>query len=213
MGRTIGLWMLAISLLVFVAVAAQRDPDAWEARHNAIQPPEQVMDAIGVKPGMTVAEVGAGRGRYAVHMAARVGGTGRVYANDIDEEALAYLRERCGRDGIPNIETVVGEVDDPLLPEGACDVVYLINTYHHLDEPVELLANIMPALTDEGILVIIEHDPDKFPEGKEHYTPQNRLIDEAYRAGFALVRIETFLTRDNINIFRPRARLAPGEDE
>lgn len=210
MGRSVGLWLLAISLLVVVAVAAQRDPDAWEARHNALQPPEQVMDAIGVEPGMTVAEVGAGRGRYAVRMAERVGKNGRVYANDIDEDALEYLRERCDRDGIDNIETILGEVDDPRLPAGKCDVVYLINTYHHLDEPVELLSNVVPALSEDGVLVIIEHDPDKFPEGGEHYTPQNRLIDEAYRAGFALVRIETFLPRDNINIFRPRGRLAGG---
>jgi len=213
MARTAGLWALAIAMLLVAAVAARQDPDAWELRQNALQPPEQVMDAIGISPGMTVAEVGAGHGRYAVRMAERVGEAGKVYAEDIDAEALAYIRERCERDGIDNIETILGEVDDPLLPEGRCDVVYLINTYHHLDRPVELLHNILPALTDDGILVIIDHDPDKHPEAGSHSTPQNRLFDEAYRAGFALVRIETFLPWDNINIFRPRGRLAGGEDE
>ncbi len=179
------------------------DPDAWEARHNAYQPPEKVMDAMGVKPGMVIAEVGAGRGRYAVHMAARVGDTGKVYANDIDEDALEYLRFRCERDGIDNIETILGEVTDPLLPEGEIDIVYVINTYHHFDEPVELMRNIRSALKPSGVLVIVEHDPEKYPSaGPGHSTPQDELLDQAKQAGYELVRIESFLERDNINIFR-----------
>ncbi len=137
------------------------DPDAWETRANQHQPPEKVMDAIGVEAGMIVAEVGAGRGRYVVQMAARVGDTGRVYANDIDEEKLEYLRERCRRDGITNVETILGEVEDPLLPGNTLDLVYLINTYHDLDKPVELIQSILDGAGDympawEGILTQAE---------------------------------------------------------
>jgi ubiquinone/menaquinone biosynthesis C-methylase UbiE len=165
------------------------------------------MDAIGVKEGMVIAEVGAGRGRYVVHMAARVGPTGKVYANDIDEDKLEYLQLRCERDSIDNVQTILGEVTDPLLPGGVMDLVYLINTYHHLDEPVELMRNILPALKPGGLLVIIEHDPEKYPSANpRHSTPQNELLDETKEAGFELVRIETFLERDNINIFRPAAK-------
>jgi ubiquinone/menaquinone biosynthesis C-methylase UbiE len=178
-------------------------PDAWEVRYNAFQPPDSVMDAIGVEAGWVIAEVGAGRGRYAVHMALRVGKTGRVYANDIDEEALEYLEFRCRRDSIPNVITILGEVTDPKLPSGALDMVYLINTYHHLEEPVELMKNILPSLKPTGILVIIEHDPDKFPDAHGEWTPREVLVEQAGEAGFELVRIETFLRRDNINIFRP----------
>ena len=67
-----------------IVIGQQDDPDAWENYHNSIQPPEKVMDAIGIKLGMIVGEVGAGRGRYAVHMAKRVGDTVIVYSNDID---------------------------------------------------------------------------------------------------------------------------------
>ena len=180
------------------------DPDAWEARHNTYQPPEKVMDAIGVKEGMVIAEVGAGRGRYAVLVAARVGGKGKVYANDIDEDKLDYLRHRCERDGIGNLETILGTVTDPKLPAGKMDIVYLINTYHHLDDPVELMRSILPALKPGGHLVIIEHDSEKYPgAGRHHSTPQKDLLQEAEAAGYELVRIETFLERDNINIFRP----------
>lgn len=179
-------------------------PDDWEAYHNAYQPPDSVMDAIGVKPGMVIGEVGAGRGRYVVHMARRVGDGGKVYANDIDKDKLLYLGFRCMRDSIKNVVTVLGEVTDPKLPKGALDMVYIINTYHHLDDPVELMKNIIPSLKPEGTLVIIEHDPVKYPDIGSHSTPQQVLIDQAGEAGFELVRIETFLVRDNINIFRVR---------
>jgi ubiquinone/menaquinone biosynthesis C-methylase UbiE len=207
----VGLTLLAISLLLTAAIPAvcqYHEDDKWEERHNRAQPADKVMDAIGVVPGMTVAEIGAGRGRYAVQMAERVGENGKVYANDISEDDLAYLRERCERDGIGNIETVLGDVTDPLLPEGTFDLVYVINSYHHFEDPVALLKNVIPSLKPDGRLVIIEHDWDKYgDEAQWHCKPQNELIDEAYRAGFFLVGIETFLEKDNINIFIPRSRL------
>lgn len=196
-----------VSFVTVVTALCQEEgkgPDDWEAYHNAYQPPDSVMTAIGVKPGMVIGEVGAGRGRYVVHMARRVGDSGTVYANDIDQNALLYLGFRCMRDSINNVVTVLGEVTDPKLPGGALDMVYIINTYHHLDEPVELMKNILPSLKPEGTLVIIEHDPVKCPDMGSHSTPQQVLIDQAGEAGFELVRIETFLERDNINIFRVR---------
>jgi ubiquinone/menaquinone biosynthesis C-methylase UbiE len=203
-----------IALLVFAlsitACSQVRDPDAWEARHNAIQPPDEVMDAIGVEPGWVIAEVGAGRGRYVVHMAERVGDAGKVYANDIDEDALEYLEHRCERDGISNVVTILGDVTDPKLPEGELDMVYMINTYHHLDEPIRLMRNIAPGLKPGGLLVIIEHDADKLPDERDHTTPRDVLLEQAWEAGFELVRIETFLEKDNINIFVVRP---PGEKQ
>jgi len=180
-------------------------PEAGEASWNVYQPPEMVMDSIGVKAGMVVAEVGAGNGRYVVHMAARVGDSGKTYANDIDKSKLDYLESRCEREGLDNVETILGEVEDPLLPEGEIDLVYLINTYHDLDKPVELMRNIIPALKPDGVLVIIEQDTQK-SSSNHHAIDQEELFDQAERAGYELVRVMTFLERDNINIFRPTAR-------
>jgi ubiquinone/menaquinone biosynthesis C-methylase UbiE len=196
--------VLAVALVPVTCAGQYNDDDSWEAYHNAYQPPDQVMDAIGIEPGMVVAEVGAGRGRYVVRMAARVGPKGMVYANDIDEEKLKYLRHRCERDSIYNVSTILGEVDDPLLPGGALDVVYFINTYHHLDKPVELMRKIVPSLKPGGVMVIIEHDPEKYPEaGPHHSTPHSQLLAEAEAAGYELMRREDFLERDYISIFRP----------
>jgi ubiquinone/menaquinone biosynthesis C-methylase UbiE len=177
-------------------------PDAWEQRWNNLQPPAKVMDTIGVKPGMMVGEVGAGRGRYVVKMAERVGPTGKIYANDIDAGALAYLNFRCKRDKITNIKTILGTVTDPRLPKGKLDMVYFINTYHHVEKHVELMKNIIPALKPEGLLVIIEHTPEKATSMGNHCTPKETVLQQAKEAGFKMVRLETFLKYDNIYIFK-----------
>jgi ubiquinone/menaquinone biosynthesis C-methylase UbiE len=194
------------AVLQVATCRSQKSPDAWEARHNSYQPPEQVMDSVGVEPGMVIAEVGAGRGRYVVHMARRVGQTGRVYANDINKKALDYLAFRCKRDSIPNVVTIRGAVTDPHLPAGKLDLVYIINTYHHLEKPAELLENIRPGLKHDGRLAIIEHDPLKVPEAGSHSTARETVLGQAKLAGYELVKIQTFLPRDNIYIFRVQTR-------
>ena len=195
------------SLIFLVSCAPSTvvcDTVPGESSWNERQPPEIVMDSLGVKAGMVVAEVGAGQGRYVVHMAARVGYTGTVYANDIARSKLDFLESRCERDGLDNVVTILGEVEDPLLPKGEIDLVYLINTYHDLDKPVELMRNIIPALKPGGVLVVIEQDTQK-STSKHHSIDQAELFDQAGRAGYVLVRVMTFLERDNINVFRPAA--------
>ncbi|UCE05531.1 MAG: class I SAM-dependent methyltransferase [bacterium] len=200
--------IVAFEITLNAACQVTSDPDAWENRHNSYQPPEQVMDSIGVKSGMIIAEVGAGRGRYAVHMARRVGDAGKIYANDIDKRALEYLNYRCQRDSIPNVVTILGKVTDPLLPRGELDMVYIINTYHHFEKPVEIMKNIVPSLKPEGNLVIIEHDRQKAPNlSSESTTAKKVLLKQADQAGFKLIKIHTFLSRDNIYIFRTKKQI------
>lgn len=206
--------IVALSFMMLAAGACSasqesKEADDWEARCNALQPPEMVMDTIGVVPGWTVAEIGAGRGRYAVHMARRVGPTGKVFANDIDEKSLEYLEYRCERDSVPNIVTILGEITDPSLPPASCDMIYVINSYHHFDDPVELMRNALPALVPGGILVIIEHDPEKAPSAGEHSTARELVIEQMEEAGCELLRIHSFLELDNIYVFRPRPVGAP----
>jgi len=114
------------------------------------------MDAIGVSPGMIAAEIGAGRGRYVVQFAVRVGENGKVYAEDIDAAALKYLEKRCERWGFENVETILGDVTDPKLPEGKVDLIFVISAYHHFEDPVALLRNARSALKPDGTLAIGE---------------------------------------------------------
>ena len=117
---------------------------------NRRQPPDQVLAAAGVRPGQVVGEVGAGWGRYTVEIARRVGPAGRVYANDIDRDSLEYLRQRCQKEQLANVEVIIGQLKDPRFPPGALDLAFMINTYHHLDDPVALLRNVRPGAEAGG---------------------------------------------------------------
>lgn len=178
--------------------------NANEARLNGLQPPDQVMDAVGVKPGMTVAEIGAGRGRYVVQLAVRVGVAGRVYAEDIDAASLRHLELRCRRWGLGHVKAIHGKVNDPMLPKGELDLIFIISSYHHFEDPVALLRNARPALKPDGILAIGEWLPR---EGADYLTSE-QIEEQMTAAGFRLERIETFLQKNNMNlyIFRPDNR-------
>ncbi len=177
------------------------------------QPPDQVMDAIGVKPGMVIGEIGAGRGRYTVYLARRVGERGRVLANDINRRALSYLENRCDRLGFANVETILGEVDDPLFPDNALDMAIMVWVFHHLDKPDELFKNLRPSLKPGATLVILdppqteidgEFRIDRSDRDVKVPTNRDKIERSAAAAGFELVRVETFLPRDVIFILRAK---------
>ena len=173
--------------------------NANEARLNRLQPPDRVLDAIGVRPGMTVAEIGAGQGRYAVQLAVRVGRGGKVYAEDIDADALDHLRRRCQRWGLENVETVLGDVNDPKLPAGRLDLIWVVSSYHHFDDPVALLRRARAALKADGRLAIGEWI--SIHEVGRHGTTSENIIKQMAAAGYVLERIETFLKANNFLIY------------
>jgi len=201
--------LVAILAFLFSLLAAQEtqeQPDvlvpenANEARLNRLQPPDQVMDAIGVKPGMTVAEIGAGRGRYVVQLAVRVGESGKVYAEDINAASLEHLEKRCRNGGLGNVETILGEVTDPKLPLGELDLIFIISSYHHFADPVALLRKARPALKPEGTVAIGEWLPRKDSLGSEYATPE-QMDAQMKAAGYKLERIVTFLKKNNMYIY------------
>jgi len=199
-----GFLLAALGASLGLSSPSLAGPDDWEKKWNRLQPADTVMDAVGIQPGMVVAEIGAGKGRYAVQVAARVGSKGKVYAEDIDATALEYLKTRCERDTISNIETILGGVTDPKLPTASCDFVYCINTYHHIEDPVPLLRNAAPALKPSGRLVVIEHSPEKVEkDGSEgESTPADSVMAQARAAGYDFVERHSFLELDEIYVFR-----------
>jgi len=171
------------------------------------QPSDKIMDAMGIKSGMTVAEVGAGSGRFSVRLAKRVGDTGKVFANDIDHVALEFMKKRCQEENIGNMIVVEGEETDPRLPLGIMDMVAIVNTLHMVNDPVPLLKNILPTLKPDGILAVIDTDREKFIH--RNRDPQGRLPKEHFMkllndAGFELVREETFLPLHFFWLMRPK---------
>ena len=174
-----------------------------EIKANEIQPPELIMDILGIRPGMFIGEVGAGHGRLTVHLAARVGDNGKVYANDIDPAAINYLRTRCQRQGLKNVETILGLPDDSRFPLNTMDVVVMAYVYHHVDKPVSLLRSLLPSLKPWGIVALAEPKPQYIEEYARKLT-QSNVGDDAQAAGFVLDAVlEDRFQYDNLFILRP----------
>jgi ubiquinone/menaquinone biosynthesis C-methylase UbiE len=173
-----------------------------EVRLNERQPPDLILKTIGIEPGMIIGEVGAGRGRYTVHIASRIGPTGLIYANDIVERYLRAIEKRCAEHGLTNVKTVLGEVSDPKLPLSALDMVIMVNVVHCLAEPVALLRNIKKSLKPDGVIAIVEGNLDKDPSAAGEWYPRSKLLKIYKDAGYELVREETFLPKDNIYILK-----------
>ena len=199
---------LIVILCIGAAVLSAQDSrvapeNPNEARLNGLQPPGQVLDIIGAAAGMTVAEIGAGQGRYVVHLAARVGPEGKVYAEDIDGAALRHLADRCRRVGFANVETVLGDPADPKLPYGALDLIFVISSYHHFGDPVTLMKNARAALKPTGRLAIAEWVPRQ--EGRGEGTTPEKMEAQMESAGFTLERIDKSLEANRLSIylFRP----------
>jgi ubiquinone/menaquinone biosynthesis C-methylase UbiE len=162
------------------------------------------MDAVGIRAGMTIGEVGAGHGYFTFKLSRRVGTGGMIYANDIDRKALEDIEERAKKEAIDNIITVLGEVERPLFPETALDLAIMVYVLHDLARPVELLENIKPSLKENAPLVIMERDPEKMSGAAGHFYSKQKLLEIVEEAGYEVSRIETFLPRDTIYICRSR---------
>jgi ubiquinone/menaquinone biosynthesis C-methylase UbiE len=175
-----------------------------EVRLNERQPPEFVLKTIGIRPGMVIGEVGAGRGRYTVQIASRIGSGGRIYANDIDRDALDFLRRRCTGLGIGNVEIVTGTMTETGFPEKVMDLVVMVNVVHCLAEPAALLKNVATSLKPDGEIAIVEGNLDKDPSAAGEWFSRARLMGIFEAAGFFLVREDASLPRDNIYLLKKR---------
>ncbi len=190
------------SVFILCSCNGGRWSEEWEEKFESFQPSGKIMDVIGVEPGEIVGEIGAGNGRFAVKVADRVGREGLVYANDIDGKAVDFMEERCRRQNITNMRVIHSRETDPGFPDAKLDLVYIINTYDHLSDPVTLLRNTAPALKPSGRLAIIATDSRKLKDHRGHATPREVVLEQAADAGFELVAMDTTFLYDNIYLFR-----------
>jgi ubiquinone/menaquinone biosynthesis C-methylase UbiE len=166
--------------------------------------PEQALDALKLRAGMTVADVGAGTGYMALRMARRVGPSGKVYANDLQPEMLQKLRARGQREKLSNVETVQGTEADPKLPPNTMDLVLLVDVYHEFSQPQAMLDKIRESLKPDGRLVLLEYrkeDP-AVPIRIEHKMSVAEVKTEVEAQGYKLDQVIEKLPRQHIIIFR-----------
>lgn len=151
--------------------------------------PAKLMNALGLKKGMTVCDLGCGNGFYTLKLAQAVGPEGKVYAQDIQSEMLDLLKDRVEKSELKTVEPVLGTVADTCLPEGKMDLILLVDVYHEIDRPVQMLASIRKSLADKGRLVLVEfraEDP-KVPIKKLHKMSKAQIRKELSANGFKVV--------------------------
>lgn len=151
-----------------------------EATRDAAHEADTVMALLGVRAGMTVADIGAGSGYYVARMARRIGDTGIVYGQDIMPRYLRYLRERVDRDELTNVRLALGDPHDPRLPRNALDLVTMIHMYHEIEQPFGLLANLVPSLRPGARIAIL----DMNRRTDQHGTPPALLRCEMEAVGY-----------------------------
>lgn len=151
-----------------------------EAARDAAHEADTVMALLGVRAGMTVADVGAGSGYYVARMARRVGATGTVYGQDIMPRYLRYLRERVDRDELTNVRLALGDPHDPRLPRTSLDLVTMIHMYHEIEQPFGLIANLVPSLRPGARIAIL----DMNRRTDQHGTPPALLRCEMEAVGY-----------------------------
>ncbi|MBB4155164.1 SAM-dependent methyltransferase [Sphingomonas jinjuensis] len=144
-----------------------------------------VMDKAGIKPGMTVADIGAGEGYYTIRLASRVGKDGRVLAEDIVASVRDTLAERVARERLENVSVRLGTIADPKLPDDSFDRVLMVHMYHEIEQPYEFLWRMRPALKPDGLVVVVDADRPT----QNHGTPPNLLRCEFAAVGYRQVSV------------------------
>ncbi|MDQ6732947.1 MAG: methyltransferase domain-containing protein [Nitrospirota bacterium] len=178
---------------------SQRDTD---------QQPERVIEALGLQPGLSVADIGAGSGYFTRRFVQAVTQKGKVYAVDVEPDMLQYAQASIARMPIPStVEFILAQPDNPQLPLQSGDLVFLCNVYHHLNDRSVYFSKVRPALKPGGRIAIIDfyHDARSGDVGfpRKHLVPRDTVVEEMAKAGFQLTREHTFLARQYFLEFSP----------
>lgn len=169
--------------------------------------PDKALDALNLKPGMTVADIGAGTGYMTLRIARRVAPSGRVYGVDIQPEMIRRLEANAARAGLTNVQAVLGDPKNPKLPDNAVDLALMVDVYHELAEPQAMLRALRVALKPDGKLVLLEYrkeDP-AIPIRPDHEMTVGEARLEVEAEGYHLSRVVETLPRQHILVFTKRA--------
>lgn len=159
---------------------------------DAYQHPEKVLDWLGSIEGKTVADIGAGSGYFSVKLARR---GARVVAADVDDGFLAHLRRRIGQEALKNVEVRKVPYDSPGLVAGEADLVFLVNTYHHIENRAAYFARVRTGLAKDGALVIVDFFKTDVPVGPPpaHKLSMDEVVAELKQAGFSRFEVNVDL--------------------
>jgi SAM-dependent methyltransferase len=171
-----------------------------EKERDAARESDQIVRLLGIRSGMTVADIGAGSGYYVVRLSPIVGADGRIIAEDITPEYLRALRNRVRELGLQNVVVSQGEPHDPRLPAGSVDIAMLVHMYHEIAQPYGLLYNLVPSLRPKARVGIV----DAFGPTSKHGTPPGLLGCELGVVGYRKISLDRLAGSDAyLAIFSP----------
>jgi precorrin-6B methylase 2 len=165
--------------------------------------PDVALNVLKIPKGASVADIGAGSGYITVRLAARVGPSGRVFANDVQPQMLNILARRLNNANITNVTLVEGTLNDPRLPPASVDLALMVDVYHELSQPQAILRHVRESLKPGGRLVLLEYrkeDPT-VPIKPEHKMSVAEAKMEVEAEGFTLSTVDETLPRQHILIF------------
>ncbi len=166
------------------------------------QHPEQVIQVLEIQPGQHIADLGSGSGYFTFRFADAVGPAGKVYAVDVDQEMNKYLEKQAGKRGCQNIEVVLAQHHDPLIPKDGVDLIFTCNTYHHIKDRVAYFSNIRKYLRPGGRVAIIDFSGKGwFQKIFPHFTASAVIKKEMESAGYHLQHEFDFLPRQHFLVF------------
>ena len=182
------------------------DQFSTEDARDRLGEAEEVMRLAGVRPGMSVADIGAGEGYYTVRLSPAVGRTGRVLAQDIVPETRDLLAQRVQREGLDNVSVRLGQPDDPRIPPASFDRIFLIHMYHEVTSPYAFLWHLRDGLADRGEVVVVDADRP----ARRHGLPPGELLCEMAALGLEPVSRATLSGGEDyfiaFRVARPRPR-------
>jgi len=184
-----------------------RNPKADMFNKKASDPknkPDQVLKALRLQLGQTVADIGAGGGYFSLRFADAVGRQGRVFAIDTDPGFLEFIKHNAKKRGLDNIETVLATKDELPLPRGSLDLVFMRNVTHHLPNRADYFRKLRDMLKPDGRIAIIEYRRDggfSFHRMFGHFVPKEVIVTEMHNAGYQLKEDFDFLPEQSFTIF------------
>lgn len=180
---------------------------AWLERpeREAEEAPSKAIPALNIRPGQTVADIGAGSGYYTLRLAAAVGARGRVYATDIQPEMLALIKTKIDRASVTNVDLILGTETDAHLPPASIDLALMVDVYHELAQPHVFLRALRRALRPDGRLVLIEFRKESafVPIREEHKMSVREARLELEAEGYRFDRVIDVLPWQHILVFQP----------
>jgi predicted methyltransferase len=172
------------------------------------QKPRELIAAIGVNPGDVIADIGSGPGFMEPYFLEVIGPSGKVYAEDIQQDFLNQVEAKIKENGWKNVETILGGQTDPKLPKGAIDLAFILDAYHHFEQPQATLGHILDSLKPGGRLAVVDFyrsrkHPTMSKERLEGHIREDRdgFAAEIEKAGFKLMRHFDHLPHQYVLLF------------